>query len=78
MGKEEKKESKVWGQFTQCAYLKRNLGVPATVQGVKNLTAEVQVQSPAQGSGLKDLALLQLQLGFNPWPGNFNLLQLRP
>ena len=48
---------------------------------VKNLTAaawvtaEVRVPSPSQGSGLKDLVLLQLwgrfilQLGFSPWPG---------
>ena len=38
------------------------------------VTVEVQVQSPAQGSGLKDQALpqwqlgLHLQLGLNPWP----------
>ena len=49
---------------------------------VKNLTAaawvtaEVRVPSPSQGSGLKDLVLLQLwgrfilQLGFSPWPGD--------
>ena len=42
---------------------------------VKNLnaaaevTAEAWVGSPAQSSRLKDLALLQLQLKFNPWPG---------
>ena len=52
-------------------------------QWVKNLTAvawvtvEVQVQSPAHCSGLKDLALpqlwhrWQLQLKFNPGPENF-------
>ena len=48
--------------------------VPAVVQWVKNpataaqVTAEVQVQSPAQHSGFKDPALLKLWLGFNPWP----------
>ena len=59
-------------------------------QCVKNLaeaawvTAEVQVQSLAQHSGLKDPALLlvwyrsQLQLGFSPWPGNFLVLQVWP
>ena len=42
------------------------------VQGVKNTTAvarvavEVQVQSLAWRSGLKDPKLLQLLLGFNP------------
>ena len=42
-------------------------------QWVKNLTAvgwvtmEAWVQSLAQCSGLKDLALLQLWLRFNPW-----------
>ena len=51
------------------------LGVPAVVLRVKNLnaaaevTAEAWVGSPAQSSRLKDLALLQLQLKFNPWPG---------
>ena len=54
------------------------VGVPAMAQWVKNPTAaaqvaaEAQVQSPAQGSGLKDPALLQcrlqLQHGFNPQP----------
>ena len=51
-------------------------------QWVKNLTAaaqvtaEAQVQLPAQCRGLKDPALLQLcrrtqlQLRFNLWPGN--------
>ena len=43
-------------------------GVPTVAQWVKNLSAvarvsvEVQVPSPAQYSGLKDLAFLQLQL----------------
>ena len=60
-----------------------NSGVPTMAQWVKNLTAvawvtvEVQVQSPAHCSGLKDLALpqlwhrWQLQLKFNPEPENF-------
>ena len=44
-------------------------------QGIKNLTAaalvtaEVQVQSSAQHSGLKGLALPQLWLRFNSWLG---------
>ena len=60
------------------------------MQWVKSLTAvaqvalEVWVQSPALHSGLKDLVLLQLQyssqlqLGFNLWPRNFHMLQVRP
>ena len=55
--------------------------VPTAAQRVKNprtaaqAAAEVQVQSPAQRSGLKDLALPQLRcrstlwLGFSPWLG---------
>ena len=49
------------------------------VQWVKNLTAMVQAAAKVQGqslawhSGLKDLALLQLLLRFNPWPGNFHM-----
>ena len=54
-------------------------------QWIKNLTAaaqviaEVQVRSLVQLSGLKDPELpqlqceSQLQLGFNPWPGNVEL-----
>ena len=44
--------------------------------------ASVQVRSLAWHSGLKDPALpqlwhkSQLQLRFNPWPGNFHLLQV--
>ena len=51
-----------------------HLRVPAMAQWVKNpaavaqVTVEVQVQSPAQHSGLKDLMLPQLRLGFSPWP----------
>ena len=60
------------------------------VPWVKNRTAaahvteEVRVQSPAWCSGLKDLALLQLQhrlqlgLGFSPWSRNFHMLWVRP
>ena len=54
-------------------------GVPAVAQWVKNPTAvagiiaEVQVQSLAQHSGLKDLALLQLRFRFNLWPGKFHM-----
>ena len=35
------------------------------------LAAEAWVPSLAQCRALKDPALPQLQLGFNPWPGNF-------
>ena len=62
------------------------------VQWVKNPTlvnmvaVEAQVRSLAQSSGLKDPAVavpqlrLRLQLGlrFNPWPGNFHMLQVQP
>ena len=54
------------------------------VHWVKNPTAEAQVTeeaqvpSPAQHSGLKDPALLQLRLRFNPWPGNFHMLHVQP
>ena len=59
--------------------------VPTMAQWVKNLTAaarvplKAQVRFPTWGSGLKDLALLQLRcrsqlwLGFNPWPRNFHM-----
>ena len=52
-------------------------------QRVRNLTAvaqvteEVQIQSLARRSGLKDPVLL-LQLGFSPWPGNFCMLWMQP
>ena len=64
-------------------YLK--VPVSPVVQGVKNPTAAAQVavevwgQSVVQHSGLKDPALPYLQhgsqlwLGFDPWPGNFQL-----
>ena len=53
-------------------------------QWVKNLTAapqvtsEVQIRSPAQHSGLKDLTLLPLWLSFYPWLGNLHMLQVQP
>ena len=60
------------------------LGVTAVVQWVKNPTAaaqvtlEVQVQSMAS-QRVKGSALLQLQLRrFDPWPGNFYMLQVHP
>ena len=40
------------------------------------VAAEVQAQSAAQRSGLKDPALQQLWLRFNLWPRNFHLLQV--
>ena len=40
---------------------------------VAQVTAEIQVQSPAQSSGLKYLELQQLQLGFSPWPRKFHM-----
>ena len=64
----------------------KDVGVSAVAQCLKNLTvsaqvaAEVRVGYPAQRNGLKDLALarpwyrLQLQLTFNPWPGNFHMI----
>ena len=60
------------------------------VQGVKNLTAavqvaaNVQVQSPAGSRRLKHLALpllwcrSQLWLRFSPWPGNFHVAWVWP
>ena len=54
--------------------------VSYSVQCIRNLTAavagvtvEAWVQSLAQHSGLKDLELLQLWLGFDPWSGNFHI-----
>ena len=49
-----------------------------------NLTAvawvavEAWVRSPAQYSGLRDVALLQLWLSFNRWPGNSHILWVQP
>ena len=54
------------------------------VKWVKNPSAMAWVTAEAQHSGLKDLALpqvqhrLQLWLGFSPWPGNFQMLRARP
>ena len=62
--------------------VEQRLGVPIVVHCVKNPTAvaqviaEVQLQSLAQHSGLKDSALLQLWLEFIPWPGNFPVPQV--
>jgi len=53
-------------------------------QCIKNLTAaaqvaiEAKVESMAQYSGLKDLVLPQLWLGFNPWARNFHMLWVQP
>ena len=49
------------------------------MQWVKNPTAmtwvttEVQVASLASEQWVKNPVLLHLQLGFNPWPGNFHM-----
>ena len=57
-----KMELKCWNRIVYTIDFKcTENGVPAVVQWVKNLTAEAQVGSPAWCSGLKDLALLQLQ-----------------
>ena len=40
------------------------------------VTAKVRIQPQAQCSGLKDPLLLQLRLGFNPWPRNVHMLQV--
>ena len=51
---------------------------------VKNLNAvaqvavEARVQSPAWQSEVQDPALLQLQLGLNPWPGNLHMPWMKP
>ena len=63
---------------------KIKLGVPSVAREVKNLaaaawvTAGVQVGSQAQRSGLKDLVLPQLWLGFSPWPGKFHMSRVWP
>ena len=54
------------------------------VQWVKNPTVvawvvgETQVPSLPRRSGLKDPALLQLQLGFSHWPRNVLMPQVQP
>ena len=53
------------------------------VQWVKNLTAvaqistEVQVQSPAQHSGVKDLVLVTATAQIQSLAGNFHMLWMR-
>ena len=42
------------------------------------VTAAVGVQSLSRCSGLKHLVLVQLQQGFNLWPGNFHMLWVWP
>ena len=60
------------------------MGVPTVVQWAKDLTAvdcaaeEERVSSPAWHSGLKELVVLQLWLGFNPCPRNFDMLWIWP
>ena len=53
-------------------------GLRAQLTAAAWVTAEAWVRSPAQCRGKEELALLQLQLGFNPWPGNFHMLQVWP
>ena len=54
------------------------------VQWVRNpnsvawVALEVRVQSRAWHSGLQDPTLLQLWLGFKPWPINFHVSQVVP
>ena len=68
----------------------KNKGIPTVVQQAKNVTVvawvtlEVQVQSLAWHSRLKNPELPQLQrrsqlrLGFSPWPGNFHTPRVQP
>ena len=59
-------------------------GIPTVALWVNNLTAaawptvKVWFGSSARHSGLKDLALSQLQLGLNPWSGKFHMPQMWP
>lgn len=59
-------------------------GVPTMVQWVKNPTAAAQVAAgarvwaPAWHCSLKDPELRQVQLRFNPWPGNLQMPRVRP
>ena len=63
---------------------KERTGVPAVAQWVEKLTAgawvavEAWVLSLAWRSGLEYPVLPQLRFGFNPWPGNFHVLQVQP
>ena len=73
-----------YGSIFIMAALKSLSGVPTVIQWAKNLTAVVQVtvearvRSSTQHSGLKDLALPQLWLRFNPWLGNFHMPWVQP
>ena len=66
------------------SYLKNEIVIPAVAQCVKNPNAltciieETWVWSLALCNELKDPALLQLQLWFNPWPRKFQMLQMQP
>ena len=44
-----------------------------TPTAAAQVAEEARVQSPAQHSGLKHLALPQLKLGISSWPGNFHM-----
>ena len=56
------------------------LGGPTLVPGVKNLTAVawVPVRHGFDPQPSEVSLRSQLQLRFNPWPGNFHMLQVRP
>ena len=62
----------------------KKINIPSVVHWLKSPTAVAQVtveawfQSLVQPSGLKYPALSQLQLRFNPWPGNFHMSQVQP
>ena len=64
--------------------MQSSMELPIVAQWVKNLTAaawvavKVWAQSLTQCSGLKDLVLLQLWLGFNSWPRNFHMIWVGP
>ena len=59
------------------------MGLPAVAQWIKNPTAVAQVTVEAGvhflvwHSGLKDLALLQLQVRINSWPRDFHMSQVQ-
>ena len=60
-----------------------NMGLPAVAQWIKPPTAVAQVAAEAGvhslvwHSGLKDLALLQLQVRINSWPRDFHMSQVQ-
>ena len=72
-------------KFSRFIILKKEREGPTVVYWIKGpiavvwVAAEVQVQSTAWHSGLKNLALpqlwhrLQLWLRYSPWPGNFHM-----